>query len=115
MAPTFVFDQSDKLLMVVGSPGGPRIIQFTLKAILDHLDWKLDIQKAISSPNFIVLNDVVELEAGTRIVKLQAALEKMGHKIKITDITSGIHAITVDAKTLQGGADPRRNGVAGGV
>lgn len=112
MTPTFVFDKDDKLLMVVGSPGGPRIIQYTLRTILDVLDWKLDVQKAISMPNYVVLNDVVELEKNTEITKLQPALRTLGHQVVIKEITSGIHAITVNDNGLQGGADPRRDGVA---
>ena len=113
LTPTLVFDQNDKLLMVVGSPGGPRIIQFTLKAILNHLDWGMDIQKAISAPNFVALNGALELEENSSVAKLKPQLEEMGHKVKVLDIVSGIHAITVDSdRQLKGGADPRRNGVA---
>ncbi len=114
MTPTFVFDQNDKLLMVVGSPGGPRIIQYTLRTILSVLDWKLDVQKAISMPNYVVLNDVVELEKNTAITKLQKPLKKMGHQVLIKDLTSGIHAITIENDGVKGGADPRRDGVARG-
>ncbi|MSP34061.1 MAG: gamma-glutamyltransferase [Rickettsiales bacterium] len=115
LTPTLVFDQNDKLLMVVGSPGGPRIIQFTLKAILNHLDWGMDIQKAIAAPNFVALNGAVELEENTAVAKLKPQLEEMGHKVKVIDIVSGIHAITIDDRKLKGGADPRRNGVAIGL
>ncbi len=115
MTPTFVFDKNDKLLMVVGSPGGPRIIQYSLKTILDVLDWKLDVQKAISMPNYVVLNDVLELEKNTAITKLAPALRKMGHQIKIKELTSGIHAIVANDNGLKGGADPRRDGVAVGL
>jgi len=113
LTPTLVFDQNDKLLMVVGSPGGPRITQFTLKAILNHLDWKMDIQEAISAPNFVALNGAIELEEKTAVAKLKPQLEEMGHKVRVIDIVSGIHAITVEPnRELKGGADPRRNGVA---
>lgn len=115
LTPTLVFDQNDKLLMVVGSPGGPRIIQFTLKAILNHLDWKMDIQKAISAPNFVALNGAIELEKDSAVAKLKPQLEEMGHKVRVIDIVSGIHAITIDDRQLKGGADPRRNGVAVGL
>jgi len=114
MTPTFVFDQRDNLIMVVGSPGGPRIIQYTLRTILDVLDWKLDVQKAVSMPNYVVLNDVVELEKNTAITKLMSALKKMGHQVTIKDITSGIHAITIKKDGMKGGADPRRDGAAVG-
>lgn len=112
MSPTFVFDKNNKLIMIVGSPGGPRIIQFVVKTIVNQLDFGLDVQQAISAPNYTILNDVLELEKDTEITKLQQTLEKMGHKVKITEITSGIHAITVKNGKISGGADPRRSGIA---
>ncbi len=114
MSPTFVFDENNNLIMVVGSPGGPRIIQFTVKTIINHLDFNKDIQAAISSPNFVVLNDVVELEEKTSITKLKKSLEKIGHTIKTIEITSGINAIAIENNNLTAGADPRRQGFAVG-
>lgn len=112
MTPTFVFDEKDNLIMVIGSPGGPRIIQYVLKTIIAALDWKMDIQQAISLPNFVVLNDVIELEDRTSLTALKPELEKLGHKVKITDITSGLNGIMIANDNFKGGADPRRNGVA---
>lgn len=112
MSPVLVFDSNDELIMTIGSPGGPRIIQFLVKAIIQHLDYDYNIQKAISSPNFIVLNDKVELEARTKLTKLKSQLEKFGHKVTIKDIVSGINGATKHGKSLQGGADPRRQGAA---
>jgi gamma-glutamyltranspeptidase / glutathione hydrolase len=116
MSPTFVFDNEGVLKMVVGSPGGPRIIQFVTKVIVNHLDFGLDIQESISLPTFVVLNDVVELEKGKDITKLKSGLNKLGHKTKIVEIVSGVNAISVEGggKKLQGGADPRREGAAVG-
>lgn len=112
MSPTFVFDSNDNLIMSVGSPGGPRIIQYVLKTVVGHLDWGLDIQGAISLPNHVVLNSRVELEDRTSLKDLKAPLEKMGHKVVVTDITSGIQGVTIGEKGLTGGADPRRHGAA---
>jgi gamma-glutamyltranspeptidase / glutathione hydrolase len=114
MSPTFVFDENDNLVMVVGSPGGPRIIQFVTKAIIAHLDWGFDVQKAISAPNFVVLNDIVELEKRTDLEKFKSTLENLGHEVKMADLTSGIHAISISKDNLTGGADPRRAGGAAG-
>ena len=114
MSPTFVFNENDDLVMVLGSPGGPRIIQFTVKTILNYIDWNMDIQEAISSPNFIALNNVIELEKGTKITRLKKKLEKMGHKVELTDIVSGINAIAVNDNYIKGGSDPRRQGFAVG-
>jgi gamma-glutamyltranspeptidase/glutathione hydrolase len=110
MSPTFVFDQKNNLIMTIGSPGGPRISQFVAKALIAQIDWGLDIQQAISLPNFIALYDRIELEDRSETVGLKKQLEKMNHKVIITDITSGVHGIAVSGNKLIGGADPRRNG-----
>ena len=112
MSPTFIFDNNNKLIMTLGSPGGPRIIQYVVKTIIASLEWDMDIQDAISLPNFTVLNNIIELE-GTNIVKFAKSLRKMGHKVHIKDQVSGIHAIKITkGNKLIGGADPRRSGVA---
>jgi gamma-glutamyltranspeptidase / glutathione hydrolase len=112
MSPTFVFDEKNNLIMVLGSPNGPRIIQHVLKTLIATLDWNLDVQEAVSLPNFIALNNFVELENDTDITSLKKPLQKLGHKVKITNITSAIQAIKIVDKKLYGAADPRRNGVA---
>jgi gamma-glutamyltranspeptidase/glutathione hydrolase len=112
MSPTFVFDEKNNLIMVLGSPNGPRIIQHVLKTLIATLDWNLDIQEAVSLPNFIALNNFIELEKDKNITSLKKPLQKLGHKVKITNITSAIQAIKIANKKLYGAADPRRNGVA---
>lgn len=112
MSPTFVFDKNGNLLMSLGSPGGPRIIQSVVKTLVNHLDFGLDIQSAISAPSFIVLNDVVELEENQKITKIKSALKDLGHEVEIKPIVSGINAISLKNGQLTGGSDPRREGFA---
>ncbi|MDQ3039366.1 MAG: gamma-glutamyltransferase [Pseudomonadota bacterium] len=118
MAPTLVFDrQSGELLLTVGSPGGPQIIEYVSKSLVALLDWKLDPQAAISLPNFGSRNGATELEAGLFSPGLKQALKDRGHALSEIDMTSGIQAIvrTRDAQgkvSLSGGADPRREGEA---
>lgn len=110
MAPMMVFDQNHKLILVIGSPGGSRIIDYVAKTILAVLDWKMDIQKAIDSPHYINRNGPTELEESTAIVNLKSNLEKLGHRIKIRDLNSGLHGIYIQDNHLFGGADNRREG-----
>ncbi|AFZ20268.1 gamma-glutamyltransferase [Allocoleopsis franciscana] len=112
MAPTMVLDRNGKLVMVVGSAGGSRIINYVAKALVGVLDWKLNSQQAISLANFGNRNGPTELEKGTPIEQLQPALEAMGHTVQIVEQTSGSHAIVLTNQGLIGGADPRREGVA---
>jgi gamma-glutamyltranspeptidase/glutathione hydrolase len=52
------------------------------------------------------------LEPGAAWDKLAAALEAMGHTVRRVDLTSGQHVVAVTPAGLEGGADPRREGVA---
>lgn len=112
MAPMMVFDKDGKLKMVIGSPGGSRIIGYVAQTIVGVLDWGLDIQQAINLPKVTNRNDMTNLEADTQIVGLKPALEKMGHKVSIRPLNSGLHGIVIENGKLKGGADPRREGVA---
>ena len=65
MAPALVFDRaSGQLVATVGSPGGSQIIGYVTKTLVGVLDWNLDIQQAISLPNFGSRNGPTELERG---------------------------------------------------
>ena len=110
MAPTMVFNGDASLKLVVGSPGGSRIINYVAKTILGVIDYKLDPQLAINLPNVTNRNRVTTLEKGTKITVLKSALEAKGHKVIIRDLNSGVHAIEVTESGLIGGADQRREG-----
>ncbi len=112
MSPTLVFDKENNLIMVVGSPGGPRIIQFVLKAILANLDWHMDAKRSVSLPNYVALRDVLELEKDTELVKIEPQLQKLGHNTQLVDIVSGVNEIIIDKNGLTGAVDYRRKGAA---
>ena len=110
MAPMMVFDRNGKLVMVIGSAGGPQIINYVAKAIVGHLDWGLDIQQALSLPNFGSRNGPTELEADTDVANLKPALEAKGHTVSVIQLTSGSTGIVLTNQGLVSGADPRREG-----
>jgi gamma-glutamyltranspeptidase/glutathione hydrolase len=116
MAPTLVLDGRDRLRLVVGSPGGTRIIGFVTQAIVGVLDFGLDVQQAVAAPHFIAQDDgPLELEEGTPLASRAGALRALGHSVAVHDLNSGLHAIAVeytDTPVLWGGVDPRREGVA---
>lgn len=111
MAPMIVL-RDGKPYLLVGSPGGSAIINYVAKTLVGVLDWGLDIQSAIDLPNMGSRNKETELEKGTPLEALAPELERMGHPVRITEFPSGIHGIVIDAAGLQGGADPRREGLA---
>ena len=112
MAPTMVFNQDKSLKLVIGSPGGSRIINYVAQTTLAILDWQLDPQSAINLPHLTNRNKVTTLEKGTSLVMAKSALEAKGHKVIVRDLNSGIHAIEVTKDGLRGGADQRREGLA---
>ena len=112
MAPVLVFDASGRVVLVIGSPGGSRIIGYVVKTLVGVLDWKLDIQAAIDLPNFVNRNGATELEKGTPILAIAADLEALGHAVEERDMNSGLHGIAASQGAITGGADRRREGVA---
>jgi len=112
MAPFLVFDRNGDFALAIGSPGGSLIIGYVAKALIGILDWGLDVQQAIDLPNFGSRNGPTEIERGTELEDLAPALKAMGHAVRVIDMTSGAQGIRRVAGGLEGGADPRREGVA---
>lgn len=113
MSPMIVF-HDDQPFMAVGAPGGSAIINFVAKTLVGVLDWQLDIQQAISLPNFGSRNRQTELEQGTALQALVQPLRERGHAVSLREFPSGIQGIVIQSSGLQGGADPRREGTAQG-
>ena len=112
MAPMMVFNEDNSLRLILGAPGGSRIINYVAQTIIGVLDWQLNVQQAINLPKVTNRNYVTTLELDTDVVKLKPALEARGHTVKIRALNSGVHAIEVSKGKLVGGADPRREGLA---
>ena len=112
MSPTLVFDRRDgRLLMTLGSPGGPAIIHFVAKTLVGTLAWGLNAQQAINGPNYGSFNGPTVLESGRFSPDVVAALQARGHVVVQTDLTSGVQALQRTPDGWFGGADPRREGV----
>lgn len=114
MSPTIVLDEDGDIELVIGSPGGSRIINYVAKTIVGVLDWGLDVQAAIDLPHMTNRNGTTDLEAGTAAEEFAELLVERGHEVNVRDLNSGLHGIHVTDAGLVGGADPRREGIAAG-
>lgn len=119
MAPTFVFDKdSKKLVLATGSPGGSAIINYVAKVLVGTLDWGMNVQQAISLPNFGSRNGPTELEQGRVSDGVIAQLKAKGHNVRVMEQTSGLQGImrmNIHGEEVWfGGADPRREGAVKG-
>ena len=120
MTPTIVL-KDDKLFLVLGSPGGPRIITTVANILMGVVDYGMNIQEAVDAPRFHQqwMPDVssVEQEFPPDIVK---ALEGMGHHIEFGEGSVGTRSpvwsdgecIMIDPKRGDrlGASDKRNNG-----
>ena len=111
MSPTMVFDQNGRLVLVVGSPGGSQIINYVAKTLLAVLDGGLNVQAGVALPNAGSRNGPTEIENRPGHEALRDGLVALGHDVKVMEMNSGLHAIAVTPAGLEGGADPRREGV----
>ncbi|MCR4539766.1 gamma-glutamyltransferase [Pseudomonas sp. 18.1.10] len=120
MSPTIV-TKDGKAVMVVGTPGGSRIITATLLTILNVIDYKMNIQEAVDAPRFHQqwMPETTNLETFAVSPDTQKILESWGHKFAGPQDANHLAAILVGAPSLGGkpvgnnrfyGAnDPRRN------
>ncbi len=115
MAPAIVFDAKGRFLVALGSPGGPAILAYNLKALVGFLDWKLPLPEALALPNLIAHGDAYIGEVDKFPPGVVAALAARGVKIQHGfGEDSGLHGVARLPDGLQGAADPRREGVAQG-
>ena len=120
MSPTIV-TKDGKVVMVVGTPGGSRIITATLLTMLNVIDYGMNIQEAVDAPRFHQqwLPEETNLETFTTSPDTVKMLESWGHKFAGPQDANHVAAILVGAPSLEGkpvgknrfyGAnDPRRN------
>lgn len=120
MSPTIVLDKAGDVFMVTGSPGGNSIVGYVAKTLVAVLDWGKTAQEASALPNIVARGQVVRVEtsdstAGPNpIGKAWAAtLAGMGFKVQeVSGEVSGLNLIVARKDKFEGGADPRREGVA---
>ena len=110
MAPTILHRDGHPVL-VLGSPGGSRIIGFVAKTIIAWADWGMDVQAAVTLPHLVNRFGPYDLEPGA--MRFAPALTALGYEVETRTQTSGLHVIEIGER-LTGGADPRREGLAYG-
>lgn len=115
MTPTIVLDNQGEFLMATGSPGGSNIIAYVAKSLIGVLDWGLTPQQAAALPNVVARGKVVRVEANTGSEALISDLESMGFTVDGSRGENSGLSIVLRHKsgTLEGGVDPRREGVVG--
>lgn len=112
MAPTLIFGPDGKFFAAVGSPGGRLIIDYVAQAVVNLIDAKLSMPQVAAAPRLVNLNGSSFIERGTALERQTPTLTAMGHQIRSIGFDSGVNGIRRVADGYEGGADPRREGVA---
>ncbi len=114
MVPTIIL-KDGKLFMVLGSPGGARIITTVANILMGVIDYHLDIQQAVNAPRFHNqwLPDESYIEPGISPDTIHI-LQQKGHTLKQEHYWSDGECIAIDLKTGErlGASDGRNNGQA---
>jgi gamma-glutamyltranspeptidase/glutathione hydrolase len=117
MTPTIVV-KDNKPFLILGSPGGGRIISTVANILMGVIDYDLNIQEAVNAPRFHHqwLPDEIRMEKNGFSRDTIRLLEQRGHKITFSDAWSDGECIMIDPKTgeRQGSSDPRNEGKAVG-
>jgi gamma-glutamyltranspeptidase/glutathione hydrolase len=118
MTPTIVV-RNGKLFLMLGAPGGSRIINGVLQVLLNVVDFHMNVQDAVDWPRFHHqwMPDVLYVEKGISPDTVRI-LRDMGHQVSPLESTSGVvarvEAILNDGGWLQGASDGRGNAKAEG-
>jgi gamma-glutamyltranspeptidase / glutathione hydrolase len=115
MSPTIVL-KDGKLFLVVGTPGGTRILTSVMQVLQNVLDFRMGIQDAVNFPRFHHQwrPDKLQLEPGFS-PDTRALLEQRGHTLETVRNICEIAAIQIEESGwLAGAADPRVEGKAAG-
>lgn len=116
MTPTIV-EKDDQLLLVVGTPGGSKIITTVFQVIVNVIEFEMPLLEAVHNPRFHFqwLPDTLYHEEEAFSSALIQNLQKMGHATKTRSAIGQVEAILVlpDGR-LEGVADTRGDDSAEG-
>lgn len=109
MTPTIIL-QGYRPVLIVGASGGPRIITATLQAILNVLDFRMPLKKALEAPRIHHQWMPDELVVESKVPgRLRHSLERLGHTVKERSSLGVVQAILVRGSKAAAEADPRKD------
>ena len=113
----FLIMQDGKSIMTGGGAGGRRIETECLELIVNFVDWKMDVQEAVSAPRYHVeQKEPVILETAFPF-GIATELEKRGHRLNPEGPWGAVHAISRDPATgkMHAAGEPRSDTAAAGA
>ena len=112
MTPTILLDADGKFAGAIGSAGGNSILAYVAKSLVGAIDWDLSMQEALALPNLVARGAGIggELDKFNPLVLQGLAARGIDLKPGQGE-DSGVHAVMIRNGEVDGGFDPRREGV----
>jgi gamma-glutamyltranspeptidase/glutathione hydrolase len=116
MTPSIVLDPSKQLYLVVGTPGGPRIITMVYHVISNVIDHRMALADAVAAPraHHQGLPDSLQVEADGFLPETLDSLRARGHNISAHGHWGDVEAIIRRPAGWEGVSDPRAGGGGAG-
>jgi gamma-glutamyltranspeptidase/glutathione hydrolase len=112
MTPLILLDGQDRFAGAIGSAGGNAILAYVAKSLIAAVDWGLPMQDALAQPNLVARGNSFAGEVGKFPPAVLAGLQALGVVLRPGQgEDSGVHGVIVRSGRIDGGYDPRREGV----
>ncbi|NIM58585.1 MAG: gamma-glutamyltransferase [Candidatus Aminicenantes bacterium] len=117
--PTIIF-KNGKPWAALGTPGGHTIGQTVPQMVMNLIDFKMDIQKAIAAPRISFAEPDLILVENRIEASIQNALREKGHNVREVRGLGNAHGLMIEYDAegkparFYGAADVRGNGLAKG-
>ncbi len=116
MTPSIVLDRRKHLYLLVGTPGGPKIITMVYHVISNLIDHRMSLADAVAAPRLHhqALPDTIQVEADGFLPATLDSLRARGHGIGAGELWGDVEAIIRTPQGWQGVSDSRRGGGGAG-
>ena len=112
MTPTILLTPDGKFAGAIGSAGGNAILAYVAKSLVAAIDWGLPMQQAIAQPNLVARGANFQGEVTKFSPAILDTLRQHGIELKPGQgEDSGVHGVLIRDGRIDGGFDPRREGV----
>lgn len=112
MTPAILLDRRGRFAGAIGSAGGNSILAFVGKALVGALDWNMSMQDSVALPNLVARGGSFGAEMSKMPPAIVTELKARGIELRPGGgEDSGIQGVLIRGGRIEGGPDPRREGV----
>ena len=112
MTPLILLTPDRRFAGAIGSAGGNAILAYVGKSLVAAIDWNLPMQEALAQPNLVARGPRFMGEVTKFSPDMLAALRAKGIELRPGQgEDSGVHGVLIRDGRVDGGYDPRREGV----